>query len=274
MDVSLRGPLVHHHLAVLAREEVRADEAVSHWRAALAETPSFLPALLGLAELALQQGRWPELEPLVAELERQPPAAIEAAVIRARGRLAQKDFAAARQLLEDVIRQAPQVLMPCIYLSHVFLQSGDEAAAEPLLRRIVETDPGQGESWRNLAVLYRRRGRMPEALAAARAACLHCPHDPDLRLLYGVLLVEAGDVLNAETCLLQLVAKDSGDGTARRRRATARHNLGLIYRSLDRRKEAVAQWRASLADVPDFSAARRCLEEMMPAPMVAEPLHS
>jgi tetratricopeptide (TPR) repeat protein len=104
---------------------------------------------------------------------------------------------------------------------------------------------------------------MREALAAARAGCLHCPHDFDLLLLHGVLLVEAGDVLSAETCLLHLVANDSGDGAARRRRATARHNLGLIYRSLGRRNEALAHWRAALSETPDSLTTRRCLEEAM-----------
>ena len=264
IDVGLQGPLVRHHLAVLCREEGRLDEAASHWQALLAETPTYLPARLGLAELHLQQARWADFEQCLAELEREPQAALDAAVLRARFHLAHKDFSAARQRLEEIIRQAPQALMPFIYLSHVLLQSGQEPAAEPLLRRIVERDPGQGESWRNLAVLYRRGGRMAEALAAARSGCLHCPHDLDLLLLHGVLLVEAGDALNAENCLLQLLERDSGDGLSRRRRATARHNLGLIYRALGRRSEAMAHWRAALMEAPDFAESRRCLETALP----------
>src|SRR5579884_2189020 len=89
--------------------------------------------------------------------------------------LARKNFAAARQLLEDVIQKAPQFLTAHVILSHVLLQSGDERAAEPQLRRIVAIDPGQAESWRNLAVLYRRSRRLREAIAAAKAGCLYCP---------------------------------------------------------------------------------------------------
>ncbi len=132
-----------------------------------------------------------------------------------------------------------------VILSHVLLQSGDESTAEPLLRRIVEMDAGQGESWRNLAVLYRRTGRLREAIAAAQAGCLHCPHDADLLLLHGVLLHEGGDVLNAETCLLRLLETDSGDGAARQRRATARHHLANLYRALGRAREADAHLRAA-----------------------------
>jgi tetratricopeptide (TPR) repeat protein len=249
--------LAHHHLAALAREEGQFADAETHWRAALDDTPSFLPARLGLAELYLQQQRWPELETILAELEREPQTILESAVLRARAALARRDFAAARRLLEDTIRQAPQTLTPYVLLSHVLLQAGDETAAEPMLRHIVEHAPGQAESWRNLTVLYRRQGRLREALAAAQSGRLHCPDDGDLLLLHAVLLREGGDLLNAEACLLQLLESEGGDGPARQRRATARHQLAGIYRDLGRSREAAAHERALLAECPDFAAARR-----------------
>ncbi|MGH7224869.1 MAG: glycosyltransferase, partial [Gemmataceae bacterium] len=194
VDAGLRGPLVRHHLAVLDREEGRLADAEQHWQTLLAELPSYHPARVALAELYLRQSRWSELEPLLAELV--PYAPLDAALLRARMHLARKEFAVSRQLLEDAIRQAPHVLTAYVVLSHVLLQSGEESAAEPLLRRIVESDPAQAESWRNLAVLYRRQHRLREAIAAAQAGRLHCPHDADVLLLHGVLLHEGGDVLN------------------------------------------------------------------------------
>lgn len=262
-DAGLRGPLVRHHLAALAREEGRLDEAEHHWQAALRETPAFPPARLGLAELHLHQERWPELETLLAELERQPQTALEAGVLRARVNLARRDFDTARRLLEDAIRQAPHALTAQIVLSHVLLQSGDESAAEPLLRHIVGRDPRQAESWRNLAVLFHRRGRLREAIAAAQSGRLHCPRDGELLLLHAVLLREGGDGINAETCLLELLEMDSGDATARPRRATARHHLALIYRDMGRVREAAAHWRALLAETPVFVEARREKEKEM-----------
>jgi tetratricopeptide (TPR) repeat protein len=203
VDAGLHGPLVRHHLAVLDRDEGHLADAEKNWRTILDDTPDYHPARLGLAELYLRQERWPELETILAELS--PHAPLDAAVLQARMNLARRDFAAARQLLEDTIRQAPHHLTAHVILSHVLLQSGDEIAAEPQLRRIVEIDPGQAESWRNLAVLYRRNGRLREAIAAAKAGCLHCPHDADLLLLQGTLLREGGDLINAESCLLRVL---------------------------------------------------------------------
>lgn len=254
IDSGLHGPLVRHHLAVLAREEGRFDEAENHWRAVLAEHPAAdaagLPARLGLAELYLQQSRWPELETLLTELA--PHAPLDDAVLRARLHLARKEYDTARPLLDDVISQAPQIIAPYVILSHGLLQGGDENAAEPLLRRIVEMDAGQAESWRNLAVLYRRRHRLREAIAAAQAGRLHCPHDADLLLLHGVLLHEGGDALNAETCLLGVLESEASDGTAQHRRTTARQHLISLYRFLDRHREADAHKRTLAVEAPEL----------------------
>jgi len=257
VDAGLRGPLVRHHLAVLDREEGRLTEAELHWQTLLAASPSFPPAHIGLAELYLRQQRWPELETLLAELVTHAP--LDAALLRTRMHLARKEYAPARQLLEDALRKAPHVLTAYVLLSHVLLQSDDETAAEPLLRQIVAMDATQAESWRNLAVLYRRRHRLPEAIAAAKAGCLYCPHDSGLLLLYGVLLQEGGDALNAETCLLQVLENDGGDPSTRQHRLTARQHLITLYRSLGRSREADAHLRALSAETPGLDSDSRPL---------------
>jgi tetratricopeptide (TPR) repeat protein len=165
-------------------------------------------------------------------------------------------------VLEEAIRHAPQDLRPWLVLSHVLLQAGDEKGAEPLLRHILEADPTQAESWRNLAVLCRHQGRLREALAATQAGKLHCGDDGDLLLLHAVLLREGGDEVNAETCLLRLLEREVGEGPAvRRRRLAARRELALLLRSLGRLPEAVAQWRALLTEEPENRAARLGLGE-------------
>ncbi|HZV05523.1 MAG TPA: glycosyltransferase [Gemmataceae bacterium] len=258
VDAGLQGPLVRYHLAVLDRDEGRFEDAENHWRTILGETPDYYPARLGLAELYLRQERWPEMETALDALQSHAP--LDAAVLRARMHLARKEFAAARQLLEDVLRQTPQLLTAQVILSHALLQSGDESAAEPLLRRIVEMDPAQAESWRNLAVLHRRRNRLREAIAAAKAGCFHCPRDVSLLLLHGVLLHEGGDALNAETCLLRVLEIDGNDAAARQRRATARRHLIALYSEMGRVREAEAHRRAltaesmTLGQAPVFAA--------------------
>jgi tetratricopeptide (TPR) repeat protein len=160
VDAGLRGPKARQNLAALFREEGRLAEAEAQWRAAVAEQPDFLPAWLGLAEVYLDQRRWPELEGVLRSLGAEPKWALEAAVLRARRHLAGKEFAAAREVLGPAIARAPQAVWPRVILSHALLQEGlDWAAAEQALRDVLALDPGHTEAQGNLSVLLRQLGR-------------------------------------------------------------------------------------------------------------------
>jgi Tfp pilus assembly protein PilF len=149
-----------HQLALLYLEQGQAGLAENQWRLALAERPDFQPARLGLADLALKQGQWDRLEQIIAELVQEPQGRVEAAVLRARRHLAEREFGAARQLLEAVIAEAPQALWPHVILSHVLLQEGrDDKAAEQALRAVVALDREHAEARSNLALLLAQRGR-------------------------------------------------------------------------------------------------------------------
>jgi tetratricopeptide (TPR) repeat protein len=252
----LRGRLARHCLAGLCRAQGRDAEAEAHWRAALDDDPSFLPAVVGLAELFLARGRWDDLEQAADRLAQEPDGACEAAVFRARGLLARRDFPAARRLLDETAARFPRALPPRVVLTHVLLQEGgDPAAAERALREVLDRDPSQAESWRNLAVLLRHQGRLAEAAAVCQSARLSCPDDPELLLLYGVLLRERGDLTRAETCLLQVLERTAAAGGPPARARAARQQLALTYRDQGRPAEAAAQWRALLAEEPGLPAA-------------------
>jgi hypothetical protein len=124
--------------------------------------------------------------------------------------VARKEFEAAKGILRDLITKNPAWVYPRIILSHVLLQEGqDETAAERVLREIVELDPSQAESWRNLAVLYRHQGRLAQSAAVCRSARVHCTR-------------EMGDLIGAETCLLGVVSGEvSGQWSVARSRGAS-----------------------------------------------------
>jgi hypothetical protein len=75
-----------------------------------------------MADLCLEQARWPELQQIIGQLRGGLQAPLEAAVLQARLQLAQKDFAAALELLRATIADHPRALWPRVILSHVLLQ--------------------------------------------------------------------------------------------------------------------------------------------------------
>jgi tetratricopeptide (TPR) repeat protein len=158
VDDGMRGYRTRDLLARIYRDQGRVSEAEIQWRAAVAEKPSFLPAWLGLGDLHLCHGRWADLEQVAHGAETAAAAAVEAAVLRARAHFARKEFAPARQTLEQVIPRVPEALAPRVLLSHVLLQEDrDLLAAEKALHDVLEIDPSNAEARHNLAVLSRKQ---------------------------------------------------------------------------------------------------------------------
>jgi tetratricopeptide (TPR) repeat protein len=143
-----------HQLALVYRDQHRLHEAAAQWRALLADNPDLVTARRCLAEVYLAEGRWHELEPLLAGLPADMP---ETALFQARLHLARRQFSQARQLLETLIARLPRFLEAHILLSYVHLQEGrDPAAAERVLQAILELDPGNAEARHNLDMLRRQ----------------------------------------------------------------------------------------------------------------------
>lgn len=159
VNTGLRGYLTRHNLAAAYLDTGKPDDALVHWQAALSEVPDYLPAQLGLAEVAYRREDWNELERVLQDLARQDNA-VDVAVFRARVQLAQKEFATAQALLQQIILAHPTAIWPRVILSHVLLQEGrDWAAAEQTLRSILELDPEHREAQQNLQILVRQHGR-------------------------------------------------------------------------------------------------------------------
>jgi tetratricopeptide (TPR) repeat protein len=160
VDAGLRGSKVRHNLAVHYQEQGRRAEAEAQWRAVLADQPDCLPAWLGLAEIYLAERRYSDLDMVRTRLESAPHWSLDAAVLRARRHLVEKEYAPARQILEAAIAQAPETLFPRVILSHVLLQeAADWDAAERALRDVMKLDPGNAEAQANLDMLLKQKGR-------------------------------------------------------------------------------------------------------------------
>ncbi|HEX4612281.1 MAG TPA: tetratricopeptide repeat protein, partial [Urbifossiella sp.] len=73
LDLGLRGYKTRNALADLFLEQGRLAEAEAEWRAALAEEPGFGPGRVGLAAVALAQGRPQEAEAILDRLRPDDP---------------------------------------------------------------------------------------------------------------------------------------------------------------------------------------------------------
>jgi tetratricopeptide (TPR) repeat protein len=255
-------PCAGHNLALMYRHQGRLADAEAQWFDVQQEYPRFLLAWVGLGELYLDQERWAELEQVAERMEDNPRMLSEALTLRGQARLAQQDFDQARNLVRSALARDPGFLKAKVILSHVLLQEGKELdGAEMVLREILQSDPENVQSWRNLMVFLRGQHRMTEAADLCRQARAHCPDDPDLLLLHGMLLQELGKGTEAEDCLLNLVENSFRSEADRQRSLMARHYLALTYRDRGWLPKAVDQWQDLLADAPYDLAAWMGLAE-------------
>src|SRR5262249_37975405 len=113
---------------------------------------------------------------------------------------------------------------------------------------------------------HRRLGQGKDALAACRAGRVHYPGDAELLFLEGLLLREGRDPAGAELSWLRLLVTREGahfaSGDAGVQGCKTRHHLALLYQEQKRYGPAEAQWRAALAERPEFTPARLGLGEL------------
>ena len=85
--------------------------------------------------------------------------------------------------------------------------AGDEAGGERMLLEIVEANNSLVDAWFTLGKLYKRQGRMAEALSAYREAHERRPLDPSLVSKLADALISTGQPAEAEQLLLAAQAK-------------------------------------------------------------------
>ena len=157
VDVGLRGYKARHNLAVIYRDLGRVPDALALWNQVLVESPSFIPARLGLAETYTVTGDASAFQEHLSVLQQQQDMHLDCKLLQAKWFLARKEFESARQLLLQLQADYPSSLQPKVLLSHVYLQEGkDTLTARRLLEEILVDDPENREARHNLEVLKRQ----------------------------------------------------------------------------------------------------------------------
>ena len=155
----LRGHTGRHQLALVCVRLGENAEAESLWRGVLRERPGHAQAWLGLGELYLAQGRWPEFHEAAGELSRLPGGDPEATLLVARWHRARREFSRCRVVLAGARARWPDEVAVLVHLSHALLEEGhDHAGAEAVLEEILRRDPGNAQARSNLEALRRRIG--------------------------------------------------------------------------------------------------------------------
>lgn len=163
-----------------------------------------------------------------------------------------KDYAEARALCEEMLRQRPGFADCHLQMSKVALADGEREAALRAARKAVEVGPQNERAQLHLAGLLRERGDLEAAVAHFRRALEIQPGSPDARLSLGRTLAELGRLDEAGSLL-------GAAASAQPESASAAIQLGFVRAKQGQLDEAIRSYRHALALDPGSAEAHAYL---------------
>jgi tetratricopeptide (TPR) repeat protein len=192
LAVTSENHLAHGNLGLLLLEERRVDEAMAHFRAAVAARPqapkTHVNLGVGLSALGRPDEALAAYETAVRLGPTQPLAHYNLGLALAeRGRLDE-----AVRHYEEALRLDPGYAKARVNLGLVLANRGRLEDAIVQYRAALVLDPGLSAAHNNLAVALERTGAIDEAVAAYRVAVRLQPDDPRARFNLGAALLGQG----------------------------------------------------------------------------------
>ena len=245
------------------RGQGKPDEAIEQLSAAVALEPEFVPALIHLANVEIDENRLDRAEPLLERAREVDP--MSAPVLIGLGKVAsgRRDYAAAVGFFEEALHLAPGATEIHYPLGLAYRGLGDQESAErhmlqrgtkraPIDDPLMATLETLATGWRihqNRGTTLFQKGSYDLALEEFRRAVELATDEPIARNNLGSALTALGDFEGAEREYRAALDIDAAD-------SMAHFNLGTLRAQAGRDPEAIEHYRAALDSNPDYLKAR------------------
>jgi tetratricopeptide (TPR) repeat protein len=242
--------------AALAQSK-RFSEARRAFESVLTRNPNSVPALRGLATLALNQGDGDRAAQLIGRAFQCAP--LDPMVHYDFGAIAYAigDIRVAMVAFERALQLDPKLTDAASRLAHILVDGWlDPERAERYFRDILKVDRDHVSALGGLGAIFMRRGRAVEASGYLETAARLAPKDPIPRLLLGWAWRTRGDLDKAEAALRRALAIDPLCHGAR-------INLAIVLQDRGRTDEAVDMLRRLLDREPGYALADSALGYML-----------
>lgn len=207
-EVVKRAPdLLPAHLLAGAVEFALGNQqsAIGHLGKVLERMPDHAYARKLMAAAMASSGQLDEAQRLVAGLGGDD---LLTATLQGDIALRKRDFAAARQHLEQATALAPDNPALLIELARSRMASGDSAGAVEALNRAAELDTATGRPDALLVLTHLRAARPAEAMAAAERLIKERPKDPLGHFLIGQVRLATRDLAGAKSAFSEALKQE------------------------------------------------------------------
>lgn len=171
-------------------------------------------------------------------------------VAQVREKLRARDWGGARQAIERLHPQTPQLALARKSLAaEMAFHEGRDNEAEAAFREVLREAPGFAEAHYGLSLILLERNEIERALEHAQFAKQADAQEPRFAAQFGLCLLKRGSAPAAEAEFRLAVASDRSD-------AASWNNLGIVMMMKGNVSEAKKSFRQALALRPDFKNAQ------------------
>ena len=242
----------------------RLDDAILHYRRAIAASPDYAPAYSNLGMALREQNRIDEAVKSYSQALKLEPEFAAAHYNFANLLLDKGDAAAAVDHFDRAIRNEPASADVHSNLGMALALTGRTEEALREFRQAIDLDPASPKAYHNLGNVLASQGRMADAVSALRRAVELDPNGADIRYDLASVLLEKGSLNEAI----------SEFGATLRLAPTmteAHNNLGIALGSQGKLDEAIEEFRRALAIQPGFADAQQNLRRALAARRTTAP---
>lgn len=162
LDPAITGFKLHYNLAFVLDQLGEHDQAIRHWKLAIADSPLFSPAWLSIGRTLAAQNCGGELSELQAEIPDDDSLAATRAIISAFLASLRNDMLAVQRILSAAWNETRQ--SECLdELCRLLTEKGQHSNAIPYLRELASVRPDELAVLRNLGLTLQICGRLDES---------------------------------------------------------------------------------------------------------------
>jgi len=255
LDAELMRAITEHNLGAALQTDNRFDEAIEHYRRAVALKADYAPAYSNMGAALRAEGRLADAVTAYEHALAIQPDEGEAHYNLANALQDQGKSGEAIEHFRQALRLTPGSADAHNNLGIALAAIDRSGEAVTEFREAVRLDPDSSRAHRNLGDALAAQGQQAEAIVHLRRAVALDPRDEEAQYDLGSLLLETGlfaEAADRFRAALQLMP-DSPE---------AHNNLGIALASLGENKEAIDHFEQALRLQPSFADAQQNLAKL------------
>lgn len=217
----------------------RRDDAMVAYERAIAANPADARPYLTVVPVLLRQGDPKGARKYVDQLLEKSPRGVSAVYLNALVTYSERKLPAARDLVLNVLKSAPDHVPSLLLAGAIELDSSNFAQSESHFSRALQINPNLLAVRKTLVGLYIRTGDPDRATDELTKLQALRPNDPSLLALAGEVAIINGNFDDAARALEKAVAANPKDAASRVRLGQARFAAGNTEQGIEDLEQAV-----------------------------------